>query len=223
MSEEAVADRAGRVPPAPPPRQAPPSQAPPPQAPPPQPRPQPRPRTRLPSSPDTAALVHVPAPPRLIRPSEHLALVERDRRKPPLLPAVTVLHGPRRPMPALPAPPVRRAIMPARMPAPARPPPLQPLQPLVRLPQARRDSQNRYEQFSRLIATEKPSRYKTSSDLVRVRSFVRFRGQRFGSEEGRDPTRPNSPLPPFREPAPPQISLSAYFGGPVAAARRADG
>lgn len=54
-------------------------------APPPRPtvRPEPRPRT---------------VPPRLIRPSEHLAMVEqaRERRPPPLMPSVTVLPGPSR-------------------------------------------------------------------------------------------------------------------------------
>ncbi|CAH0718824.1 unnamed protein product, partial [Brenthis ino] len=54
-------------------------------APPPRPtvRPEPRPRT---------------LPPRLIRPSEHLAMVEqaRERRPPPLMPSVTVVQGPTR-------------------------------------------------------------------------------------------------------------------------------
>ncbi|CAH2074496.1 unnamed protein product, partial [Iphiclides podalirius] len=47
--------------------------------------PEPRPRTQQ--------------PPRLIRPSEHLAIVERarERRAPPLTPTVAVIHGPRPP------------------------------------------------------------------------------------------------------------------------------
>lgn len=86
------------------------------------------------------------------RPQECLALVERtdrrpvmqnpdnlvaermERRPPHLMPAVTVLQGPR---PALPPPvPVHRSVAPPtpRMPAPVP-------QPMMRLPQSRRDAQ----------------------------------------------------------------------------------
>ncbi|XP_052737709.1 rho GTPase-activating protein 23 isoform X2 [Bicyclus anynana] len=68
MTDEPEAGRRARAPPAPPPR----APA----------RPEPRPRT---------------LPPRLIRPSEHLALVQQARERrpppPPLVPAVTVLQG----------------------------------------------------------------------------------------------------------------------------------
>ncbi|XP_060800369.1 rho GTPase-activating protein 21-B isoform X3 [Amyelois transitella] len=79
--------------------------------------PEPRPRTGVSGPPLVPAPERQP-PPRLIRPSEHLAIVERamERRPPPLVPSVTVLHGPR---PTLPPP--------LRMPAPVtqvmRPPP----------------------------------------------------------------------------------------------------
>ncbi|XP_026745306.1 formin-2-like, partial [Trichoplusia ni] len=102
MADESEAARARRAP-APPPRQPA--------------RPvEPRPR---------ASDAGLPAPPRLIRPSEHLAMVERamERRAPPLVPAVTVLHGPR---PTLPPPqPVYRHVAPPplRMPAPGLPGP----------------------------------------------------------------------------------------------------
>ncbi|CAH2086781.1 unnamed protein product [Euphydryas editha] len=71
MTDESEAGRRARSPPAPPPR--------------PSVRPEPRPRT-------------LPPAPRLIRPSEHLAMVEqareRERRPPPLVPSVTVVQGP---------------------------------------------------------------------------------------------------------------------------------
>ncbi|CAK1552567.1 unnamed protein product [Leptosia nina] len=113
MTDESEAARRGRgVPPAPPPRLSI--------------RPEPKPRS---------------APPRLIRPSEHLAMVEQamaeramDRRPPaPLVPSVTVLHGPR---PAPPLPPAPRQYMPppTRMPAP--------VHPVMRLPQPPRNPQN---------------------------------------------------------------------------------
>nr|XP_049695062.1 rho GTPase-activating protein 23 isoform X4 [Helicoverpa armigera] len=88
--------------------------------------------------------LRLPAPPRLIRPSEHLAIVERamERRPPPLVPAVTVLHGPRPPAPPpQPQPPAFRHVAPPpmRMPAPAppamRPPPRRDVQPQP-IPQA---------------------------------------------------------------------------------------
>ncbi|XP_039746949.1 rho GTPase-activating protein 23 isoform X3 [Pararge aegeria] len=73
MTDEPESGRRARAPPAPPPRASV--------------RPEPRPRT---------------LPPRLIRPSEHLALVEqaRERRPPPLVPAVTVLQGHQGPRPS---------------------------------------------------------------------------------------------------------------------------
>ncbi|CAG4907871.1 unnamed protein product [Colias eurytheme] len=121
MTDESEAARRGRgVPPAPPPR--------------PSVRPEPKPRS---------------APPRLIRPSEHLAIVEKamaekamarpmcdkpiERRPPPLMPAVTVLHGPR-PAPPPPPPAPRPFIPPTRMPAPAHPV-------VMRLPQPPRNPQ----------------------------------------------------------------------------------
>lgn len=91
--------------------------------------PTPRPRTRLPVPDNTQQ-----TPPRLIRPSEHLAIVERgmERRAPHLVPNVTVVCGPRRmPAPILPPPPpAHRSVIPppTRMPAP-----------VSRLPQPRRD------------------------------------------------------------------------------------
>ncbi|XP_053625421.1 rho GTPase-activating protein 21 isoform X2 [Plodia interpunctella] len=88
--------------------------------------PEPRPRT-------VVAPEH--QPPRLIRPSEHLAIVERsmERRPPPLVPSVTVLHGPR---PSLPPPvPGHRPVAPPplRMPAP--------VTQVMRPPQQRREIQ----------------------------------------------------------------------------------
>ncbi|KAL4714042.1 hypothetical protein ACJJTC_008396, partial [Scirpophaga incertulas] len=79
------------------------------------------------------------APPRLIRPSEHLAIVERakERRPVPLVPTVTVVQGPRPSLPPQqPQPPVYRPVLPPpmRMPAPAP-------RPVMRLPQPRRDIQ----------------------------------------------------------------------------------
>ncbi|XP_059060706.1 uncharacterized protein LOC131853714 [Achroia grisella] len=143
MSDEAEAGRGRRVP-APPPRHA--AARP----------PEPRPRTLVPVPhsgpvvpvPHSGPVVLVPhsgpvvpdptrnQPPRLIRPSEHLAIVERsmERRPPPLVPSVTVVQGPR---PSLPPPAlVHRPVAPPplRMPAPA-------LHPLMRLPQPRRDVQ----------------------------------------------------------------------------------
>ncbi|XP_048479339.1 rho GTPase-activating protein 21-B isoform X2 [Plutella xylostella] len=115
-----MADEAeGRVrrAPAPPPRQA---------ARPPEPRPRAPP---APPAPCTALAVRLPAPPRLIRPSEHLALVQR-RQPPPLTPAVTVVHHPLPPPPPphTPAHLVHRSVAPPapRMPAP---------RPVMRLPQ----------------------------------------------------------------------------------------
>ncbi|XP_047988222.1 rho GTPase-activating protein 21 isoform X2 [Leguminivora glycinivorella] len=93
--------------------------------------PDPRPRT-LP--PDT-----LPAPPRLIRPSEHLALVEWSERRPhPLCPTV-IIQGPRPTVP--PPPPVHRHVAPPqpRMPAPV--PPAHANQQVMRMPQQRRDIQ----------------------------------------------------------------------------------
>ncbi|XP_075969245.1 rho GTPase-activating protein 23-like isoform X2 [Anticarsia gemmatalis] len=104
MTDESEAAR-GRRAPAPPPRQA----ARPPEV---------RPRTQLPET--TAPGIRMPAPPRLIRPSEHLAIVERqmERRPVPLMPSVTVVQGPRPPLP--PPQPVYRHVAPPplRMPAP---------------------------------------------------------------------------------------------------------
>ncbi|XP_052758248.1 rho GTPase-activating protein 23 isoform X4 [Galleria mellonella] len=134
MTDESEAGRGRRVP-APPPRHA--AARP----------PEPRPRTLVPST-HTGPVVPVThpgsvvpesarnPPPRLIRPSEHLAIVERsmERRPPPLVPSVTVVQGPR---PSLPPPPlVHRPVVPPplRMPAPA-------LHPVMRLPQPRRDVQ----------------------------------------------------------------------------------
>lgn len=117
MADDSEAARARRAP-APPPRQTV--------------RP-PKPRPRMHSDPRiTVDPLRMPAPPRLIRPSEHLAIVERamERRPPPLVPAVTVLHGPRPPLPPpQPQLPVYRHVAPPplRMPAPGppmmRPPP----------------------------------------------------------------------------------------------------
>ncbi|KAL0841829.1 hypothetical protein ABMA28_014072 [Loxostege sticticalis] len=80
--------------------------------------------------------IELPPPPRLIRPSEHLAIVERamERRPQPLVPTVTVVQGPRPALP--PPPPVHRPVMPPpmRMPAPVP-------HPVMRLPQPRRDVQ----------------------------------------------------------------------------------
>ncbi|CAG9096022.1 unnamed protein product [Plutella xylostella] len=123
-----MADEAeGRVrrAPAPPPRQA---------ARPPEPRPRAPP---APPAPCTALAVRLPAPPRLIRPSEHLALVQR-RQPPPLTPAVTVVHHPLPPPPPphTPAHLVHRSVAPPapRMPAP---------RPVMRLPQPPRAIQTR--------------------------------------------------------------------------------
>ncbi|XP_050664506.1 uncharacterized protein LOC126965085 [Leptidea sinapis] len=113
MSEGEEAARRGRGPPAPPPR--------------PSVRPDPKPRC---------------APPRLIRPSEHLAIVEKamadrtraaQQRPPPLVPSVTVLPGPR----PVPPPPVPRPFMqPSRMPVPTS-------HPVRRLPQPPRMPQRK--------------------------------------------------------------------------------
>ncbi|KAM3961828.1 uncharacterized protein ACR2FA_004150 [Aphomia sociella] len=133
MTDESQAGRGRRVP-APPPRHA--------VARP----PEPRPRTLAPVAhgPIVPSAGHVviadtirsQPPPRLIRPSEHLAIVERsmERRPPPLVPSVTVVQGPR---PTLAPPlPVHRPVVPPplRMPTPA-------LHPMMRLPQPRRDVQ----------------------------------------------------------------------------------
>ncbi|XP_037869455.1 rho GTPase-activating protein 21 isoform X4 [Bombyx mori] len=121
MADESEAARARRAP-APPPRQT---------ARPPEPRPDQDPPP-----------VRMPAPPRLIRPSEHLAIVERsrERRPPPLVPSVTVVHGPRPSLPsALPPQPVYRHVTPPPMRMPAPPPVSAP--PAMRPPQPRRDIQ----------------------------------------------------------------------------------
>ncbi|XP_069365488.1 rho GTPase-activating protein 23-like isoform X7 [Maniola hyperantus] len=93
MTDEPESGRRSRAPPAPPPRASV--------------RPEPRPRT---------------LPPRLIRPSEHLAIVEqaRERRPPPLVPSVTVIQGHQgsRPPPLVPSVAVAQAQ--------PRPPPLVP-------------------------------------------------------------------------------------------------
>lgn len=113
MTDESEAARARRAP-APPPRQA----VRPPEA---------RPRTQLPDpGPPGPPGIRMPAPPRLIRPSEHLAIVERqmERRPVPLMPSVTVVQGPRAPLPPpQPQPPVYRHVAPPplRMPAPPQP------------------------------------------------------------------------------------------------------
>ncbi|XP_045783870.1 uncharacterized protein LOC123879995 isoform X5 [Maniola jurtina] len=93
MTDESESGRRSRAPPAPPPRASV--------------RPEPRPRT---------------LPPRLIRPSEHLAIVEqaRERRPPPLVPSVTVIQGHQGPRP----PPVVPSVAVAQ--PQSRPPPLVP-------------------------------------------------------------------------------------------------
>ncbi|KAJ0180336.1 hypothetical protein K1T71_003740 [Dendrolimus kikuchii] len=171
MADESEAARARRAP-APPPRQ---NARP----------PEPRPRTQIPESTGhpapNAGPLRLPAPPRLIRPSEHLAIVERamERRPPPLVPSVTVVHGPRpvlsppmpqlpqslpQPMPpVLPPPPVYRHVPPpqVRMPAPvaavpvAVPVPVP--QPIMRLPQPRRDLQPQPPVQSQLALPPPPS------------------------------------------------------------------
>ncbi|XP_028178658.1 vegetative cell wall protein gp1-like isoform X4 [Ostrinia furnacalis] len=119
MADESEASR--RRVPAPPPRQ---SSRP----------PEPRPRTYAPGP--ARPSLDLPAPPRLIRPSEHLAIVERamERRPPPLVPTITVVQGPRPALP--PPPPVHRPVLPPpmRMPAPVP-------HTVMRLPQPRRDVQ----------------------------------------------------------------------------------
>ncbi|XP_073944334.1 rho GTPase-activating protein 23-like isoform X3 [Choristoneura fumiferana] len=98
------------------------------------PAPPPRQPARPPEPRSRSDIIALPAPPRLIRPSEHLALVEwSERRHPPLVPTVTVIQGPR---PTLPPPPVHRPVAPPqpRMPAPTPPS-------IMRLPQPRRDIQ----------------------------------------------------------------------------------
>ncbi|XP_037295377.1 rho GTPase-activating protein 21-B isoform X3 [Manduca sexta] len=115
MTDESEAARARRVP-APPPRQ-------------PTRPPEPRPRTQV-----------AEPPVRLIRPSEHLAIVERamERRPPvPLVPSVTVVQGPRPALQSMPPPaPGYRHVAPPplRMPAPVPPP-------VMRLPPPRLDVQ----------------------------------------------------------------------------------
>lgn len=134
MADEA--DARGRRAPAPPPRH-------------PARPPEPRPRTlsvpQAPIAPDIRSQIQLPQsqptqfqPPRLIRPSEHLAIVEShrsmERRQPHLVPAVTVLQGPRPSLPQPPPPLVHRPVIPPplRMPAPP---------PVTRLPQPRREIQ----------------------------------------------------------------------------------
>ncbi|CAB3251903.1 unnamed protein product [Arctia plantaginis] len=120
MTDESEAARARRTP-APPPRQT----VRPPEA---------RSRSHIPEP--VIPGIRMPAPPRLFRPSEHLAIVERqmERRPAPLMPMVTVVQGPRPPLPP-PQPPVYRHVAPPplRMPAP----------PSVRMPPPRREIQVR--------------------------------------------------------------------------------
>ncbi|CAH0748008.1 unnamed protein product [Diatraea saccharalis] len=126
MMDESEAAR--RRAPAPPPRQA---------VRPPEPRPRHMPPPQR-FGPDLPAALRsgpdLPAPPRLIRPSEHLAIVERamERRPVPLVPTVMVVHGPRPSLP--PPPPIHRQVLPPpmRMPAPVP-------HPVMRLPQPRKD------------------------------------------------------------------------------------
>ncbi|CAK1582284.1 unnamed protein product [Parnassius mnemosyne] len=119
--------------------------------------PEPRPRTQ--------------PPPRLIRPSEHLAIVERsrERRAPPLTPTVAVLHGPRPSVPVSQTPSSHHTALVPHVPSPIHgllshythptpyvpppPPALRPRAPppmrmpapvpppVMRLPQPRRDAQ----------------------------------------------------------------------------------
>ncbi|RVE54780.1 hypothetical protein evm_000547 [Chilo suppressalis] len=123
MMDESEAAR--RRAPAPPPRQA---------VRPPEPRPR---HVPPPIPPHARPGPDLPAPIRLIRPSEHLAIVERamERRPVPLVPTVMVVQGPRPSLP--PHPPVHRQVLPPpmRMPAPV------PHQ-VMRLPQPRRDVQS---------------------------------------------------------------------------------
>lgn len=78
--------------------------------------------------------------PQVQRPENH-GMERAERRPPPLVPSVTVLHGPR---PTLPPPvPVHRSVAPPplRMPAPVP-------HPIMRLPQPRRDVQVCYVAIS---------------------------------------------------------------------------